>query len=578
MSRKYLSKEEALALFSELPSDDESVISNGSTSDEEYVQPPDFSSNDEDILDEEEHDDMTSSSVSRPSPSRSSEITWVAKGATKTVLPDFCAEAGPSDDILSLEEKTPISLFLALFTSVLMQEIVFQTNLYSTQEGKQFTPLTLEELYRFLAINLLMGIKRMPSYRDYWSSFEDLHDNYISKQMSVKRFSWILSHLHLNDNSMKPKYGEKNYDKLFKVRPFLSTLGETFLSAIKPGQNQAIDESMIKFKGRSSIKQYMPKKPIKRGYKVWMRCEESGYASQFEIYTGKVDKIVQKNLGESVVMSLSKPLFGRNHRLFMDNFFTSYNLFKFLGTQNIFACGTVNMSRKNLPKNLSDDKNLKRGQFDWAVSNDNIVCLKWKDKRCVNILSTLENPVEINAVERKERDGSKISVSCPKAVLDYNKHMGFVDHFDHLISLYAIDRKSRKWWHRIFFHFLDASVVNSFILYKMVNNGNIEIKTMKDFRREIVRSLVEMGAKPGLERKRPSTSGIKAIKKHKPFIPDEIKYKNVEHLPVKCTRRRCAHCSTRDKPHQTRTMCETCNVGLCMQTKDISCFVKFHKK
>lgn len=84
-----------------------------------------------------------------------------------------------------------------------MEEIVFQTNLYAMQEGKHFTPLTLEELYKFLAINLLMGIKRLPSYRDYWSSFEDLHDAYISKQMSVKRFSWILSRLHLNDNTVQ---------------------------------------------------------------------------------------------------------------------------------------------------------------------------------------------------------------------------------------------------------------------------------------------------------------------------------------------------------------------------------------
>lgn len=100
----------------------------------------------------------------------------------------------------------------------------------------------------------------------------------------------------------------------------------------------------------------MPKKPIKRGYKVWIKCEENGYASQFEIYTGKNRSAYTKNLGESIAMSLSKPLYGRNHRLFMDNFFTSYNLFKFLGTQNVFACGMVNISRKNLPKNLSDDK------------------------------------------------------------------------------------------------------------------------------------------------------------------------------------------------------------------------------
>ena len=33
----------------------------------------------------------------------------------------------------------------------------------------------------------------------------------------------------------------------------------------------AIDEAMVKYKGRSSLKQYLPMKPIKRGFKVWVR-------------------------------------------------------------------------------------------------------------------------------------------------------------------------------------------------------------------------------------------------------------------------------------------------------------------
>ncbi|GFY17198.1 hypothetical protein TNCV_1089741 [Trichonephila clavipes] len=37
------------------------------------------------------------------------------------------------------------------------------------------------------------------------------------------------------------------------------------------------------------------------------------------------------------------------------------------------------MPRKNLPK-LTEDKNLTRGEFDWAGS-ENITCMKWKDKR-----------------------------------------------------------------------------------------------------------------------------------------------------------------------------------------------------
>lgn len=162
-----------------MPSDAESIISDGSTSDEDYARPLDLSSSDEDILEmeeEEELDDMTSSSVSRPVPSQSNEVTWVPRGATKSALPDSCEEAGPSEDILLLPEKKSNFSFLALFTKILVEEIVFQTNLYTTQEGKQFTSLALDEMHEFLAINMLIRIKRMQSYRDYWSPFEDLHD------------------------------------------------------------------------------------------------------------------------------------------------------------------------------------------------------------------------------------------------------------------------------------------------------------------------------------------------------------------------------------------------------------------
>lgn len=105
--------------------------------------------------------------------------------------------------------------------------------------------------------------------------------------------------LHINDNSLQPKKGTDNYDKLYKICPFLNYLSEKFLSLYRSSQNQAIDKLMIKFKGRSSLKHYLPEKPIKRGYKEWMRYNESVFASQFEIYRGKVSNLVERNLVES---------------------------------------------------------------------------------------------------------------------------------------------------------------------------------------------------------------------------------------------------------------------------------------
>jgi hypothetical protein len=73
---------------------------------------------------------------------------------------------------------------------------------------------------------------------------------------------------------------------------------------------------------------------------------------------------VERNLGERVIRELTETPIGKNHCVFMGNYFTSYSLFKFLEAQKIFACGTAIISRKNLPRNLSDDKSLQRGEFD----------------------------------------------------------------------------------------------------------------------------------------------------------------------------------------------------------------------
>ena len=119
----------------------------------------------------------------------------------------------------------------------------------------------------FIALNFVMGVRKLPSYKDCWSSHPMLRDPHISDVMFLKKFQWLLANFHLNDNNQMPSRGDKNFDKLYKVRPF-HNLNEQFLKSYKPTECQSIDESMIKFKGRSSFKQCIPKKPIKREYKV----------------------------------------------------------------------------------------------------------------------------------------------------------------------------------------------------------------------------------------------------------------------------------------------------------------------
>ena len=57
--------------------------------------------------------------------------------------------------------------------------------------------------------------------------------------------------------------GSLGYDKLFKIRPLIEKLSAMFLAMYKPHHENSIDEAMVGFKGRSSLKQYMPKKPVR---------------------------------------------------------------------------------------------------------------------------------------------------------------------------------------------------------------------------------------------------------------------------------------------------------------------------
>ena len=189
----------------------------------------------------------------------------------------FDKNFGPSQTVRGLTDHTPYKICSLLIGDDIIRNITFQTNLYAQQTGKRYTPTNETEIRTFIGINLLMGIKRQASYRDYWSSAPDLHDPYISKLISVSRFGWLLSYIHLNDNTLTPKRGDPNFDKPYKVRPFIDTLQKNVLKYYDPDEVMSADESMISFKSRSSLKQYMPKKPIRRGYKVWMLACKSAY-------------------------------------------------------------------------------------------------------------------------------------------------------------------------------------------------------------------------------------------------------------------------------------------------------------
>ena len=128
-----------------------------------------------------------------------------------------------------------------------------------------------------------------------------------------------------------------------------------------PNKEVAVDEAMVKFSGRSAIKQYLPMKPIKRGIKVWVLGDSrNGYFSKFEVYTGKKGNSPEQGLGARVVKDLTSDLKGKHHHVYFDNFFTSVKLIEDLRNDGIYGCGTARADRKGYPQKLKMLKLSKR--------------------------------------------------------------------------------------------------------------------------------------------------------------------------------------------------------------------------
>ena len=91
----------------------------------------------------------------------------------------------------------------------------------------------------------------------------------VADRTSQDRFHEVIRYIHFVDNDTLVPRGEEGYDRLGKVRPVIDHLSTKFTEVYQPHRDIAVDEAMIKFQDRSSLKQYMPLKPTKRGIKVW---------------------------------------------------------------------------------------------------------------------------------------------------------------------------------------------------------------------------------------------------------------------------------------------------------------------
>ncbi|XP_060875876.1 piggyBac transposable element-derived protein 3-like [Metopolophium dirhodum] len=251
----------------------------------------------------------------------------------------------------------------------------------------------------------------------------------VAESMENNPFDDYLVVLDTDDNTL---ISPNSTDKLFKLNPLIDYCTEKFSKSYYGTRELSIDESMIVFKGRSKDEQVS-------------------------------DEFKHFGLGERIVLELSK---------------------KKLKLEGCLAYGAIRPNRKGLPK-LADDTKSKRGTYDYRISDLGISVFKWKDTKTVHFASNYHGS-EVTTVLRKNKTAEKNNVTCPQVVKDYNRFMGGVDHADQLRMSYGVDRKSKKWWHRLFWGILDIMFINAFVIYKE-RHKKIPLLV---FRRQVVHGLL----------------------------------------------------------------------------------------
>ena len=262
------------------------------------------SSDEEDDVNEQQHEQPQTQPQTHPRrrvrtrggialrpPRAEHDNTWI-EGPFIPDLPTFTASPGVFVDIP--DDASVLDIFQVLVPNSIFLLIVNQTNLYAHQlweerqlpeksRAKQWKPVTIEEMKKFVALTILMGLDEKPAIENYWAKRGVFHSHYYRAVMSRNRYQLIRKFIHFADNS------KADGDRLFKVRKLINSLLERFQDSYWPSQNVAIDEQLLLHKGRLGFRQYIPIKRSRFGIKIYSLCDETRYVWNCEVYTGKVN-------------------------------------------------------------------------------------------------------------------------------------------------------------------------------------------------------------------------------------------------------------------------------------------------
>ena len=490
---------------------------------------------------------------------------------------------------------SPNAYFKEFIPDTMIRLIADMSNRHQVAQTGRSLLLKPDECRRFFGVNMLMSVLRFPWMRMYWAGRTRLP--VISDAISRDRFFKIRSCLKIVSDADVPDE-VKSEDRLWKVRPLLKCIREGCLRLPRP-KEVSIDEQMVPFSGKTSLKQYMPGKPNPEGLKNFVVAATDGLILDFEVYQGKRlcarDGLDGKEwfLGESVVMRLIETL-DPGTCVYFDRYFTTPRLLETLKDQGMDGTGTV---KKNmLPKkaNLPPESGVKRwerGTSETHMRSDGKLGITvWKDNKPLYMASTTSGKEPVDTVRRyKKKERAYIEVERPNVVAKYNRCMGGVDLHNRMLAHYRSGSKTKKWTIRTILHFFDLAAVQAWLLYKRdyeaQHLGSAKTKFL-EFKYDLAMSLIcqedtsegsSSANEEGSSEEEDAEKDLRPLARGFRAMPHADIVSSGQHLPKTHVRANWKRCRMNGCRKLTGTECRRCRIFLCC-VSDRDCFYSFHTK
>ena len=431
-----------------------------------------------------------------------------------------------------------------------------------------------------MGIVMYMATYRLPNPRNYWT--ERLET--ITKHFTVNRFEQLLSSIHFNSEASSKGSLEKSGEK---VQPLIEFINAR-LSLLTMSKELCIDEMMVSSKSKYGPRVYQKGKPHPWGFKLFGISDMYGIVYLMHLHCGKFPQVHPfPNLGSTgnrVLWLIQNVPRNQNYNLYMDNYFNSIPLMNELLKIGIHSMGTIRIpNAAGFSQSCIPDKELTdlgdRAFVEYIASfegsiDPGIRILRWNDSKIFNFAHTSGSAHPTTKKERwhrgKDNRCHKTEIDMPSVIGKYNKCMGGIDKMDSMIGMFPCKMKVRRWPMSIFFHIIDITVGNAWLLYQIEYEKTYHNKkylSQYHFKRYISECWMKQNECTANRRLRHSVGRSSQV-------PRSVRFDGKNHLPG-CTdgrsgRKQCAKCQ-----RSTNVYCTKCNVHLCMYSKR-NCYKPYH--